>query len=84
MVDESQTFSSFRERLYHLQVNLFVLWWFIALVINFLIVLWVHLYCSRKPKMNGCASVDLAYMDGAFLHEEIFKKEKWYDYYTQI
>ena len=29
--------------------------------------------------MNGFASVDLVFMDGASLHVEIFKKEKWYD-----
>lgn len=34
--------------------------------------------------MNECASVDQAYMDGAYLHEELFKKEKWYDCYTQM
>jgi hypothetical protein len=28
--------------------------------------------------MIGFALVDLAYMDGGFLHAETFKKETWY------
>jgi hypothetical protein len=38
----------------------------------------------REPKMNECASVDQAYMDGVYLHEKIFKKEKWYEWHTQM
>jgi hypothetical protein len=34
--------------------------------------------------MNECASVDQAYMDGVYLHEKIFKKEKWYEWHTQM
>lgn len=36
------------------------------------------MYDCREPKMIGFALVDLVYMDGAFLHVDTFKKEKWY------
>ena len=32
--------------------------------------------------MNEFALVDRVYMDGASLHVEIYKKEKWYEYYV--
>ena len=34
--------------------------------------------------MNEFALVDRAYMDGAFSHVEIFKKEKWYECHAQV
>lgn len=54
------------------------------MVIDFLSVLWVHLHGSRELKTNGFALVDPAYMDGASSHEEIFKKEKWYECYANM
>lgn len=32
--------------------------------------------------MNEFALVDRAYMDGASLRVEIYKKERWYEYYA--
>jgi len=34
--------------------------------------------------MNGFALVDRVYMDGASLHVEIFKKEKWYECHARV
>ncbi len=76
---EPKTFSSFRERLYHLQANFHP---FCSVIIYSLgwvpDYFWAYMFDCREPNLIGFALVDLVYMDGGFLHVETFKKEKWY------
>jgi len=73
---DPKSFSTFKERLHYLQVydypfpSLFSVNWFCKLTPFF--------FYSSRPKKVGFVLVDRGYMDGAFLHVGIFRKEKWY------
>ena len=77
MVEEPKIFSSFRDRLYHLQVIPSHFRQLKAYLFDISDILLIS-SDSREQRTIGCALVDLAYMDGGFLHVETFKKEKWY------
>lgn len=82
-MEEPKKFSTFRERLYHLQVNFHHFCSAIILlstswIDDFFFFLYAFIHDSRGLKMIGFALVDLEYMAGASLHDKLFKKEIWY------
>lgn len=81
-LDDPKVFTSFKERLCHLQVN-FIIQMQLPYPVRYYILTWLFFLCSyawRELKSSGCVLENLAYMDGVFLHVETFRKGKWYLY----